>query len=59
MVASSVWDAADPSAALAAETDNPTRVFLLNQVVAQGSDAGAQGAVRVNTQEHDHCDACS
>ena len=41
MVAASIWDAADPSVTLAAETDNPTRVFLLNEAVVQGSDAGA------------------
>ena len=52
MVAASIWDAADPSVALAAETDNPTRVFLLNQAVAQGSDAGATpGALRVDPQK--------
>ena len=44
MVAASIWDAADPLSALAAETDNPTRVFLLNEAVAQGSDAGAAKA---------------
>jgi eukaryotic-like serine/threonine-protein kinase len=53
MVTTSIWDAADPSAALAAETDNPTRVFLLNQAVVQGSDAGAHhgpfGSILKNT----------
>jgi eukaryotic-like serine/threonine-protein kinase len=41
MVSASIWDAADPSAALATESDNPTRAFQLDQVLAQGSDAGA------------------
>ncbi len=41
MLAASVWDAADPSTALAAERDNPTRAFQLDQAVAQTSDAGA------------------
>jgi serine/threonine protein kinase len=53
MVAASIWDAADPSVALAAETDNPTRVFLLNEAVVQGSDAGASqgpfGSILRNT----------
>ena len=54
----SIWDAADPSAALAAETDNPTRVFLLNQAVVQGSDAGAQHrSLRIDHQEHGGCQA--
>lgn len=42
MVASSIWEASDPSQALATETDNPSRVFLINRAVVQGSDAGAR-----------------
>ena len=42
MVATSIWEAADPSQALATEIDNPTRVFLVNKAVVQGSDAGAR-----------------
>jgi len=38
----SVWDAADPSQAQATETDNPTRVFLLNSSIAARTDAGAR-----------------
>ena len=30
----SVWDSADPSLALATETDNPTRAFLVNPTIA-------------------------
>ncbi len=40
--APSVWDAADPAQALLAETDNPTRVFLLNSMIASRSDIGAR-----------------
>ncbi len=54
MVTASIWEAADPLVALAAETDNPTRVFLLNEAVAQGSDAGASqgpfGSIRRTTK---------
>jgi serine/threonine-protein kinase len=42
VVASSIWEAADPSQALAAESDNPSRVFLVNRAAVQGSDAGAR-----------------
>ena len=42
LVTTSIWDAADPLLALASESDNPTRVFLVNRTVAQGSDAGAR-----------------
>jgi eukaryotic-like serine/threonine-protein kinase len=38
----SVWDAADPGQAVLAETENPTRVFLLNQAITSRSDIGAQ-----------------
>ncbi len=41
MVTASIWDAADPAVALAAESDNPTRAFQLDPAVAQSSDAGA------------------
>jgi len=37
-----VWDAADPSQAQATETDNPTRVFLLNSSIAARTDVGAR-----------------
>ena len=37
-----VWDAADPAQALLAETDNPTRVFLLSSTIAARSDVGAR-----------------
>jgi eukaryotic-like serine/threonine-protein kinase len=36
-----VWDAADPAQALLAETDNPTRVFLLSSTITSRSDIGA------------------
>jgi len=36
----SVWDAADPSQAQATETDNPTRVFLLNSSIVSRTDVG-------------------
>ena len=39
---SSVWDTAEPAQALLAETDNPTRVFLLSSAVTSRSDIGAQ-----------------
>jgi eukaryotic-like serine/threonine-protein kinase len=42
IVATSIWEAADPSQALATEIDNPSRVFLVNKAVVQGSDAGAR-----------------
>ena len=42
MDVTSVWDSADPSLALATETDNPTRVFLVNPSIAAGTDAGAR-----------------
>jgi eukaryotic-like serine/threonine-protein kinase len=42
MVASSIWEAADPSQALATESDNPSRVFLVNRAVVEGSNAGAR-----------------
>ena len=42
LVATSIWDAADPLTALATETDNPSRVFLVNKALAQASDAGAR-----------------
>ena len=40
--APSVWDAADPAQALLAETDNPTRVFLLSSTITSRSDIGAR-----------------
>jgi eukaryotic-like serine/threonine-protein kinase len=40
--ASSAWDAADPAQALLAETDNPTRVFLLSSTITSRSDIGAR-----------------
>ncbi len=40
--APAVWDAADPAQALLAETDNPTRIFLLNSTITSRSDIGAQ-----------------
>ena len=40
--ATSVWDAADPAQALLAETDNPTRVFLLSSTITSRSDIGAR-----------------
>ena len=50
----SVWDAADPSQALATETDNPTRVFLLNSSIASRTDVGgAPRPVRVDPQERE------
>ncbi len=39
LVATSVWDVADPLQGLATETDNPTRVFLVNRALAQGPRA--------------------
>ena len=42
MVASSIWEAADPSQALATESDNPSRVFLVNRVVVPESGVGAR-----------------
>ena len=62
IVATSIWEAADPSQALATETDNPSRVFLVNKAVVPGSDAGARqgpfgsiltptnGAIRARTE---------
>ena len=37
-----VWDAVDPAQALLAETDNPTRVFLLSSTITSRSDIGAR-----------------
>jgi serine/threonine protein kinase len=52
--AQSVWDAADPGQALVAETDNPSRVFLLNSAITSRSDIGASkgpfGSVLKNTR---------
>jgi len=42
LVATSVWDVADPLQALATETDNPTRVFLVKRALAQGAGSGAR-----------------
>ena len=42
MQGTSVWDAADPGQALLAETDNPTRVFLLSSAITSRSDIGAR-----------------
>ena len=50
----SVWDAADPSQALATETDNPTRVFLLNpSIAAKMRHRRASRPVRVGPQERE------
>ena len=40
--APSVWDVDEPAQALLAETDNPTRVFLLSSAITSRSDIGAQ-----------------
>jgi serine/threonine-protein kinase len=37
-----VWDAADPAQALVAESENPTRVFLLSSAIGSRSDVGAR-----------------
>ncbi len=39
---SPIWDAADPADALLAETDNPTRPFLLSSKITSRSDIGAR-----------------
>jgi len=37
-----VWDAPDPAQALLAETDNPTRAFLLTSIITSRSEIGAR-----------------
>jgi serine/threonine protein kinase len=52
--AQSVWDATDVGQVLVSETDNPTRIFLLNSAITARSDVGARqgpfGAVLKNAR---------
>jgi serine/threonine-protein kinase len=53
-----VWDAPDPAQALLAETDNPTRAFLLTAAITTRSEIGARqgpfGSVLKNVQIAQH-----